>query len=119
MRTSFNTYRMLVLVLLVIALLWGAGYVYKNNIRPQAGNASTVEKISKLIILPADETPTIATVSDLEALKGQPFFADAKVGDIVLIYANAKKAILYDPVLNKIVNATSVGIGSGEKKYNF
>ncbi len=110
---------MVALVLLVIALFWGAGYIYQNNIRPQADNASTIEKIGKLIILPADETPTIATVSDPEALKSQSFFADAKVGDIVLIYTNAQKAILYDPVLNKIVNATSVGIGSSEKIYNF
>ena len=50
------------------------------------------------------ETPTIATVSDPEALKNQAFFVDAKKGYKVLIYSNAKKAFLYDPSADKIVN---------------
>ena len=60
--------------------------------------------------LPTDEEPTIATVSDLEKLKDQPFFKDAKEGDTVLIYDKAAKIILYDPVANKIVNAASNNI---------
>src|SRR3990167_7766018 len=62
-----------------------------------------VEKVGKLIALPEDEEPQIATVSDLERLKSQPFFARAKVGDRVLLYAKNKKAILYDPVANKVM----------------
>ena len=62
-----------------------------------------VDKVDKLIVLPQNETPSVATVTDLSKLKDQPFFANAKIGDEVLVYTNAKKAILYDPVLNKIV----------------
>ncbi|MCL4338530.1 hypothetical protein M1271_02480 [Patescibacteria group bacterium] len=62
-----------------------------------------VEKVGKLAYLPQDEIPVIAIVSDLSKLKGQPFFSNAKAGDIVLFYNNAKKAILYDPNDNKIV----------------
>lgn len=69
----------------------------------QSDNKATIEKVGKLIELPTGEEPTVATVSDLEKLKGQLFFAKAKKGDILLLYNQAKKAILYDPVGNKIV----------------
>lgn len=62
-----------------------------------------IEKIGKLIDLPPDESPTIATVTDVEKIKNQPFFSKAKNGDKVLIYNNAKKAILFDPIANKII----------------
>jgi len=62
-----------------------------------------VEKVGKLINIPTDEEPTIATVTDLERLKNQPFFAKAKVGDRVLLFTKNKKAYLYDPVANKIL----------------
>ena len=54
----------------------------------------------------------MATVSDLEKLKDQPFFAKAKIGDKVLIYTDAKKAILYDPVNDKIVEVAPINIGN-------
>lgn len=62
-----------------------------------------VTKISKLIELPKNEQPTIATVSDITQLKGQPFFQNAKNGDIVLIYPKTNEAILFDPSANKIL----------------
>ncbi|MBI4128897.1 MAG: hypothetical protein HY460_02490 [Parcubacteria group bacterium] len=71
-----------------------------------------IERVSKLIVLPEDETPTLATVSDPEKLKDQLFFAKAKVGDKVLVYARARKAILYDPVNNKVVEVAPIAIGA-------
>lgn len=83
---------------------------------PQAGAqkevSELVARVSKLIVLPEGEAPTIATVQDPELLQEQPFFANAKKGDKVLIYTNAKKAILYDPVNNKIVEVAPVNIGN-------
>jgi hypothetical protein len=70
-----------------------------------------VSKVSKLIVLPTDEAPTIATVSDPAALKEQSFFAQAEVGDKVLIYTKAKKAILYSVILNKILEVAPLNIG--------
>lgn len=75
--------------------------------------AALVDKVGQLIMLPADETPTVATVSDPTKLQDQAFFADAKAGDKVLIYLAAKKAYLYDPTVNKLVDETPVTTGSG------
>lgn len=68
-------------------------------------------KVGKLIVLPEGENPTIATVNDPEVLKNQSFFAKAVKGDKVLIYTNARKAILYNPESNKIVEVAPVNIG--------
>lgn len=73
-----------------------------------------VAKVGKLIVLPEGEEPTVATVTDPNLLKDQPFFANAKKGDKVLIYTNARKAILYDPENNKIVEVAPVSIGPNQ-----
>lgn len=74
--------------------------------------SSISAKISKLIILPSDEEPTLATVSDPEKLRSQPFFANAKAGFKVLVYAKAQKAILYDPYSNRIVEVAPINSGA-------
>lgn len=85
-----------------------------------SGNASTqsdadlIAAVGKLIILPTDETPTIATVTDLSKLKDQPFFAQAQVGDKVLIYPKAQKAILYRPSEDKIIELAPLNLGSSQ-----
>ncbi|MBP7006510.1 MAG: hypothetical protein QG644_435 [Patescibacteria group bacterium] len=109
----------LILVLLVVVLGATTFYFYKNsklykvdqNVADQAEAKALMEKVGKLIVLPEGEVPTIATVTDPEALKDQAFFSDAKQGDKVLIFNNAKKAILYNPTLNKIVTIAPINIG--------
>ncbi len=71
-----------------------------------------IAQVSKLIVLPEGEVPTIATVSDPEKLRDQAFFLKAKAGDKVLIYTTSKKAILYSPELNKIVEVAPINIGA-------
>ncbi len=67
--------------------------------------SSIVDAIGKHMLLPADETPAIATVTDAEALKKeQPFFKDANNDDRIVIYAKAERAILYRPSEDKIIN---------------
>lgn len=61
------------------------------------------DKIAKLVDVPKDEEPTIATVTDKEKLKDQAFFAKAENGDKVFIYNKAKKAILYRPSTDKVI----------------
>ena len=81
---------------------------------PQAAAANskqvndTLAKLAKLVIVPTDETPTVVTVADPAKLKNQTFFAHAKAGDKVIVYARAKQAILYRPSTNQIVTMAPV-----------
>lgn len=93
-------------------------YIIKKDPRAATQNEVTelVKKISQLIVLPSDEIPTIATVADPEALKDQAFFSKAEKGDKVLIYAQAKKAILYSVTTNKILDVAPLNIGEKTTK---
>jgi hypothetical protein len=114
-------YKKFILVGFGVLLLVFAGiayYFYSQNLilkDPQKAAKKEMQEIvalvGKLIILPEDETPTVATVKDPEKLKDQLFFANAKAGDKVLIYTNAQKAILYDPIQNKIIEVAPLNIG--------
>ena len=70
-----------------------------------------VEKVGKLIVLPADEVPQVAVIQDVDALKkSQDFFVDAQNGDKILVYVKARKAIIYREDTNKVVNiALNIG----------
>lgn len=76
----------------------------------QQENEKTIEAVGRLMDLPSDEVPTIATVTDVSAVSDQPFFQSAQNGDRVLIYASAKKAILYRPGGNRIIEVGAVNI---------
>lgn len=111
----------LIFVVVVILILAGVGgYYYFQYQKTQKlledptkaavlENQALIERVGKLIELPNEE-PRIASVSDKTKLIGQSFFAKAENGDKVLIYANAKKAILYRPSINKIIEVSSVNI---------
>lgn len=73
-----------------------------------------VAKISKLMVLPEDEQPTVASVLDAEKLKDQAFFAKAVNGDKVIIYTKAMKAILYRQSENKIIEVAPINISQPE-----
>ncbi len=107
-----------ILPLITIGAVMVAVYFY-NQVRvlkqdPQSVSrqevASLVAKVGKLVLLPEGETPTVATISDPEMLKDQPFFAKAVVGDKVLIYNEAKKAILYSVAINKVVDISALNL---------
>lgn len=71
-----------------------------------------VEQVSRVMVLPSNETPTIATITDISKIKNQPFFAKAENGDKLLIYTNARRAILFRPSTNKVIDIAPVNIGT-------
>jgi cytoskeletal protein RodZ len=112
----------LVALILIAAAVAGA-LVYRDlkkendNLRdPQASAQAEIDRIKSevaaLYDVPPNESPTIATVSDVNKLQNQAFFANAQNGDKVLIYNQAKKAILYRPSSNKIVEVAPINIGN-------
>ena len=116
---------LLVILALVAGGIWFA-YDYsqlrKENEKlsdPQqaAREATTalVNEVGALTDLPAGETPTIATVSDVSKLKNQAFFANAQNGDKVLIFTQAKRAYLYRPSTGKIIEIAPINLGSSSQ----
>lgn len=114
----------LTFLLIALVALAAAGYFYTQYQKsqhesqlaknlPQAGDQelkTVVEKVGKLVLLPEGETPTLATVTDKERLSNQSFYKNAENGDKVLIYTKAKKAFLYRPSSNKIIEIAPVTV---------
>ncbi len=108
-----------IFILLLVALLCLFGYWYykshavvsvANN--PAAGGSNadqqalleeTINTLSKFIVLPQDDAPVLAVVTDPSVLAKESFFKDAQVGDRVLIYPKNHKAILYRPSIGKVI----------------
>jgi hypothetical protein len=108
-----------VLVILGLAAFGGLYFKKYRDLKHNPASASqvaqeqadkTIEEVGHYYDLPKDEKPSVATVSDKEKLKDQPFFAKAENGDVTLIYSNAKLAILYRPSAKKVINVSSVTI---------
>lgn len=109
----------IVISLLVVGFASASGYYYykfqkiKNDpeIAKQEEIKAITNKVRKLIALPEGNDLTIATIKDKDKLEGQNFFRNSENGDKILIYANAKKAILYRPSENKIIEVAPLLIG--------
>lgn len=102
--TVFTLGQVFLVFLLLISI--GTSYYFYDRYRSTQNKEEEakmlVADVAKLMILP-EELPTIATVTDPKALTGQPFFEKAEAGDRVLVFTDAKKAILYRPSIKKIV----------------
>lgn len=99
-------------IVLAVTILLGGLFLYntlstKNPVDPQIQTQEEVKKyvgeIGKLMDLPVNETPTVATIIDITKLADQSFFKRGKNGDKVLLYPNNQKAILYDPGAKRII----------------
>lgn len=118
-------------ILLAISLLvlFGLGFYYgvkgynfglltlpNSFFGSRTNDDGLVQKLEKLMDLPQDEEPAITSLDNLEKLKNQQFFKKAIIGDKVVIYPKAKRAILYRPSENKIIDVGVVNINSEIKQ---
>lgn len=85
-----------------VTFLYLRGQQLEQNQLSNQQIKSLVNKVGKLVELPEEE-PTVATVTDKEKLSNQAFFERSENGDRVLIFQEAKKAYLYRPSTNKII----------------
>ncbi len=69
----------------------------------QAEKNLLLKRISEIYFNPNEEVPTIAQISNLELLKDQQFFTEAKEGDIIFVYNQTNRVILYRPSIKKII----------------
>jgi negative regulator of sigma E activity len=110
-------------LLILVAAIAAAVYFYSKyqdsqnklkhpEVLAQQQTETLVDKVGRLVELPVGEKPTVATVSDVSKLSNQTFFANAKNGDKVLIYSTAKKAILYRPSTDKVINVAPLNINN-------
>lgn len=100
---------------LVPSLYFYNKYQEVNHILKASGQTKTEdakdleEQVGKHMSLPK-ESPSIARVSDKQALAGQDFFKLAENGDKVLIYKKAKLAVLFRPSTDKIINVAPIAL---------
>lgn len=116
----------IIVLIVIVALLPTIFFYNKSKVAEQRLNDpntanqkvidEVVKKVGRHILLPTGEQPTLATVSDVTKVKGQPFFINAANGDKVLIYTQARKAILYRPSKDIIVEVAPLNIDSSQLK---
>lgn len=127
-KTSVSKKLFIYLLLLIVILLCSStGYFFyqyrklsqkltKTKITDQEETQGLVKNIGKFMLLPKDETPTVATVTDINKLKDQSFFKNASNGNKVLIYPNSKLAIIYDPKAKLIINVGPINFSQQVQK---
>lgn len=117
-RPRFNYQKIALITLVALAVIGvvGSAFFYNKykslsanpNAKAEGQTAELVAVLGKLIELPPNEIPTIATISDKDKLKDQVFFKQAENGDLLFAYTGALKAILYRPSANKIINVAPI-----------
>lgn len=117
--------RTLIITAVIAAGLFAALYFHKsselnqlksnpNHLANQEAN-KLIAMVRQHFALP-NEKPTIATVEDVNKLKGQSFFKDARNGDKVLMYTQSKKAYLYRPSEDKVIEVAFLNINNQGKQ---
>ena len=116
-------------ILLVLLFVGAAGYLGLDYYKTQRelsefqDSAEAVaikekndllKKVGKIALLPQDEDPTIATVTDAFRLRGQKFFSQAENDDKVIIFPKAQRAILYRPNIDKVIESAPININDLE-----
>lgn len=115
MKKSFKVVIIVAFLALLAGLITTLFLLFRSEGPSSSGQSDKlIAEVAKIALLPQDEVPTVATVADLDALSGQPFFANAKVGDKVLIYNYAKKAFLYRPSSKRLIEMTTFSLEAGE-----
>lgn len=110
-RKLFKAFLLAVFILLAV----GAGaffWLQQHKDVSSAPNKDTNEqtsvrilrKVSKIYALPKNEEPSVAAIEDSSKLADQNFFAKAQDGDYLLVYPEAKLALIYREQAGQLIN---------------
>jgi hypothetical protein len=103
--------RRLVLPIAVLFALALAGFAaWRQHHQPESV-ATLVSQVSRVTVLPANETPVVSTIVDKQRVT-QSFLASAENGDKVLLYYQAKKAIVYRPSTRQVITIGPIAQGA-------
>ncbi len=105
-----KVFLLLLSYVIVAIVVWHIQLQFSNSPERQQELArqevqAVVDQLKEIMIIPENEFPQMATVDNApELAKTQDFFASVQNGDKILIYLQNKKAIIYRPSTEKIVN---------------
>jgi hypothetical protein len=109
----------LIIGLVVVIVVGGVAYhIHQNHLANGGGPSSqsqinkTVDEVGQLMLLPTGEQPTLAIVNNAAKYRSVSFFKNAQNGDELLVYAQAREAILYRPSINKIIAVAPLSVSS-------
>jgi cell division protein FtsL len=103
--------KLIIIVLLVVFLVAvvATWWVTTGHKTKEQRDLNTVKsQVSKHMLLPKDEEPTLAEVTDKNQIKDKFLAKNASNGDQVLIYTTNQIAIIYRPSADRIVAVGSV-----------
>ena len=93
----------LVILLITVGLLFNK-YVIKGSSENKDLSLAKA-KVGKLMLLPTNEEPTLAEVTDNKTIKDAVLAKSSKNGDQILFYTKSRLVVVYRPSINKIVLA--------------
>lgn len=109
MREIFNRYKILILSIAIFLIGIGMYFVYTSTKAPisieeeaRQEALQVKEGLSRHLVLPEGEEPDIRKIKQkLE----DPFFANAAIGDYLIIFYKSRIAYIYSPSRDIITNA--------------
>jgi hypothetical protein len=104
-----------ILVGVLLLFLLPSGDIAKDGKISEREARTLKGEVGKLIVLPQEE-PVMALVTNADQLIAeQPFYQGVSNGDVLIIYPQARKAILYSYKNKKLINVGPVNVGEASK----
>lgn len=120
-RSSSKGVSFLTTLFIILIIVAGSFFLYQkfkkkktDDVRTEKEVASLVKDLSKYMFLP-NEDPLVFTISDIDSLiREQAFFTNAQNGDVLFIFPQSAKAIVFSPKRKRVVNAGPVSFDENQ-----
>ncbi|MFH0830712.1 MAG: hypothetical protein V1895_01475 [Parcubacteria group bacterium] len=125
-RLTKLTKKNIIVAAIVVLLAAAIGYLLWQNYQlrspegqqraTERANQSLIQEVSSKILLPSDQTPTIATITNVDELRkvNENFYKEAQNGDQILFYST--RAVIYRKGDGKIINVAPVTLNPSDQK---